>query len=298
MQKGPLMAVRLAFIGMGEAGSAIVSGWGESRKGTIRAYDIKTDSPDAAPAMTARYEQLGIAGCASAAEAVADRDLVLCTVTADQAVAAAKTAAPHLAPETFWCDLNSCAPSSKREAAAIIHNAGGRYVDVAVMAAVHRKRNMVPLLISGPHAKAIAPLLTDLPTSARVVRGDVGAASSIKMIRSIMVKGLEALTAECVLAAVAAGVEEEVLASLMRSHSGIDWQAQAAYNFERAMVHGARRAAEMEEAARTVADLGLPDDMARATVQWQRRIAGAGVTASEEFGAKTLAERLLPALRT
>jgi 3-hydroxyisobutyrate dehydrogenase-like beta-hydroxyacid dehydrogenase len=118
------------------------------------------------------------------------------------------------------------------------------------------------------------------------------------MIRSIMVKGLEALTAECVLAAVAAGVEEEVLASLMRSHSGIDWQAQAAYNFERAMVHGARRAAEMEEAARTVADLGLPDDMARATVQWQRRIAGAGVTASEEFGAKTLAERLLPALRT
>jgi 3-hydroxyisobutyrate dehydrogenase-like beta-hydroxyacid dehydrogenase len=251
--------------------------------------------------MTARYKQLGIAGCASAAEAVAGSDLVLCTVTADQAVAAAKTAAPHLTPGTFWCDLNSCAPSSKREAAAIIDKAGGRYVDVAVMAPVRPKLNMVPLLISGPHAQASAPLLTDLPMSVRVVEGPVGAASSIKMIRSIMVKGLEALTAECMLAAVAAGVEEEVMDSLMRSHPGTDWPAQAAYNFERAMIHGARRAAEMEEVAKTIADLGLPDDMARATVLWQRRIAGAGVAASEELkslGAKTLAERLLPTLRT
>ena len=214
------MTAAIAFIGMGEAGSAIVSGWGERRAQAIRAYDIKSDCPATAGAMAARYQGLGITGCASPAAAMAGAGIVFCTVTADQAVVAAKAAAPHLAPGAFWCDLNSCAPSSKRRAAEVIEAAGGRYVDVAVMAAVHPKRNMTPLLISGPHAEAVAPILSDLPMAPRVVAGEVGAASSIKMIRSVMVKGLEALTAECVLAAVAAGVEDEVLGSLMRQPPG------------------------------------------------------------------------------
>lgn len=221
-------------------------------------------------------------------------------MTADQAVAAAKQAAVHLERGAFWGDLNSCAPSSKRQAAGVIEAAGGRYVDVAVMAPVHPRRNMTPLLIAGPHAERIAPILADLPMAACVVAGGIGAASSIKMIRSIMVKGLEALTAECMLAAVAAGVEDEVLGSLMKSHPGTDWPARAAYNFERAMVHGHRRAAEMEEVAKTLADLGLPADMARATVDWQRRIAGANLAGPDDAkgtGAKALADLLLPALR-
>ena len=90
--------------------------------------------------------------------------------------------------------------------AEVIEAAGGRYIDVAVMAPVHPKRNLVPLLISGPNARDAAPILEALPMALRVVEGPVGRASSIKMVRSVMVKGLEALTAECVLAAVAAGV--------------------------------------------------------------------------------------------
>lgn len=295
------MTPSIAFIGMGEAGCAIVGGWNQSRDSTIRAYDIKSDAPATAAMMAARYRDLAVAGCASAGEAVTGAQLVFCAVTADQAVAAAETAAPHLAPGTYWCDLNSCAPSSKRRAAETIEGSGGRYVDVAVMSPVHPKRNMVPLLISGPHAKDIAPLLADLPMAPRVVAGDVGTASSIKMIRSVMVKGLEALTAECVLAAVAAGVEDEVLGSLMHSHPGTDWPAQATYNLERAMAHGGRRAAEMEEVAKSLTDLGLPDDMARATADWQRRIAAAGVAAPEDgraAGARALAELLLPRLRS
>lgn len=293
------MGTKIAFIGMGEAGSAIVAGWGASHASAIRAFDIKSESPGSAETMAARYRDLGIEGCATPAAAVDGADIVFCAVTADQAIAAVKRAAPYLAPGAFWCDLNSCAPSSKRRAAEIIEAAGGRYVDVAVMAAIGPKRNMTPLLIAGPHAEAAAALLTGLPMAARVVAGGVGAASSIKMLRSVMVKGLEALTAECVLAAVAAGVEEEVLGSLARSHPGIDWPAQAAYNFERSIAHGARRAAEMEEVARTLTDLGLPDDMARATVSWQRRIAGVGVQAPEDAraaGHKAMAELLLPLL--
>ncbi len=294
------MLTRLAFIGMGEAGSAIVTGWGRAGSKLIRAYDIKSEDPATAALMTERYRSLGVEGCRSAAEAVDGAEMVFCVVTADQAVIAAQTAAPYLAPGAFWCDLNSCAPSSKRRAAQVIGAAGGRYVDVAVMAPVHPKLNMVPLLISGPHAETVAPLLTELPMAPRVVAREVGAASSIKMIRSVMVKGLEALTAECMLAAVAAGVEEEVLASLMRSHPGMNWPEHAAYNFERAMMHGERRAAEMEEVAKTLADLGLPNRMASATVNWERSIARAGASAPEggkKASVREFAERLLPAIR-
>lgn len=292
--------VKIAFIGMGEAGSALVTGWGADRVGTISAYDIKLDTPETAGEIKQRCESLGITCTPSVASVLAGAELIFSTVTADQAAAVAKAGASHLADGAFWCDLNSCAPSSKRTAAGIIEAAGGRYIDVAVMAPVHPKLNMVPLLISGPHADAVAPILESLPMSLRIIDGPVGSASSIKMIRSIMVKGLEALTAECTLAAVAAGVEGEVLGSLKKSHWGTDWDSQAAYNFERAMVHGVRRAAEMEEVAKTLTDLGLPNDMANATVLWQHRLAQTGITPPKDVrskGARVMAELLLPSIK-
>ncbi len=291
------MIRQITFIGMGEAGGAIVSGWGEAQQGKISAYDIKTDNPETAAAMLARYHELGIRGCLSAAEAVANADIVFSTVTADQAVVAAEAAAPHIPAGLIWCDLNSCAPSSKQKAAAVIEAAGGHYIDVAVMSPVFPKKNLVPLLIAGAHAQRVEPMLASLPMSPRYVGERVGSASSIKMVRSIMVKGLEALTSECLLAAVAAGVEDEVLASLNASHPGVKWDAQAAYNFERAMVHGKRRAAEMEEVVRMLGDLKLPSDMASATVLWQRRIAETGVEPPKDptaSGAKAVALTLLP----
>ncbi len=291
------MIRQITFVGMGEAGGAIVSGWGEAQQGKISAYDIKTDNPETAAVMLTRYRELGVRGCLTAAEAVAEADVVFSTVTADQAVVAAEAAAPHIPAGLIWCDLNSCAPSSKQKAAAIVEAAGGHYIDVAVMSPVFPKRNLVPLLISGSHARDVEPLLAELPMSPRYVAAEVGAASSIKMIRSIMVKGLEALTSECLLAAVCAGVETEVLASLNASHPGIKWEAQAAYNFERAMVHGKRRAAEMEEVVRTLTDLGLPSDMASATVHWQQRLAETRVvppTDPQKSGATAVALTLLP----
>ena len=180
-------------------------------------------------------------------------------------------------PEAFYFDLNSCAPDRKRAAAELITAARARHVDVAVMAPVHPKLNLVPLLVSGPSAADAVTRLRALPMVATPIAGPVGAASAIKMIRSVMVKGLEALTAECLLAARASGVEAEVLASLAESHGGVDWAAAAAYNLERMATHGTRRAAEMREAAETLTNLGLPADITNATVLWQDRMAGAAV---------------------
>lgn len=290
----------ITFIGMGEAASAIVSGWGGNRRGHVSAYDIKLDEEASGPGMRERCETLGVRCRPTSAAAVADADLILCTVTADQAVRAAESAAPHLRAGALWCDLNSVAPSAKREAAAIVERAGARYLDVAVMAPVYPKLNMVPLLVSGPQAEEGAALLAELPMAPRVVSGEVGAASSIKMIRSVMVKGIEALTVECMLAAVAAGVEDEVLGSLQSSHPGWDWRAKSAYNLERVLTHGARREAEMREVVRTLADLGLPNDTAEATAGWMGRMAASGVTPPTEptpDDLAPLAERLIESVR-
>ena len=143
---------------------------------------------------------------------------------------------------------------------------------MAIMAPGHPRLHRTPMLIAGPHAAAAAALLSDLDMSAEMAGDAVGDASAVKMIRSVMIKGIEALTAECLLAARRAGVDGRVLGSLVVSDPGTDWPRRAAYNLERMMVHGGRRAAEMREVAATLDELGMPSGLATATAQWQDRI--------------------------
>jgi 3-hydroxyisobutyrate dehydrogenase-like beta-hydroxyacid dehydrogenase len=268
------MEKAVTLIGFGEAGRAFAEAGGWSR--TTRAYDILTDCAETRAAKQADYEAAGVAGVATPAAAVTDAAYILSLVTADQALAAAQSVAGAISPSSLFFDFNSVAPATKRQAAALIEAAGGRYVDVAVMAPVHPKRLEVPLLISGPHAEAGADALRALGFSPRIVAGPVGRASTIKMLRSIIVKGVEALTAECFLAAEAEGVADEVARSLDEGDTARSWAERAAYNLERVRRHGMRRAAEMDEVARTLEAIGDEAEMAKATAKVQRRIAGSG----------------------
>ena len=171
--------------------------------------------------------------------------------------------------------MNSVAPDTKRAAATFIEAAGGRYVDVAVLAPVNPARMNVPLLLAGAAAEDAAQALPGAGfADIRVVGDEIGRASAIKMIRSVMVKGIEALTAEMMLAATRAGVAQEVLASLDASERRDNWFTRAAYNIERMATHGARRAAEMEESAKTLSALGVDPLMTAGTVRRQREQAG------------------------
>ena len=260
----PASRPRVALVGFGEAGEAFASapGW----QGETRAWDIL-------PERRAAMARSNVATADNAADALGDRAFLLSLVTADAALDAARAYAPLLPEGALWCDMNSVAPGTKREAAAAIEAAGGRYVDVAIMSPVE-KGLAVPLLISGSHALAAQPLLEALGfTDVRAVGDEVGRASAIKMIRSVMVKGLEALSAECAAAAEAAGVFDEVMASLDASEKNAGWADKVAYNRERMETHGLRRAAEMEESAKTLQGLGVEPVMTRGTVELQRRAA-------------------------
>lgn len=255
----------LALIGFGEAGSTFARAgqWGPS----ARAFDI-LESRRAAMA------ECGVTPCSDAGAALDGAQIVLSLVTADAALKVAQDYAPFLAPGAIWCDMNSVAPETKRAAALAVEAAGGRYADVAVMAPVDPKALAVPLLLAGSAAADAQAGLAALGfANTRIVGDEIGRASAIKMIRSVMVKGLEALTYECTEAAMAAGVLDEVLASLDASESRASWPQRAAYNRERMETHGLRRAAEMEESAKTLLDLGIEPVMTRGTVARQRRAA-------------------------
>src|SRR5271165_1144197 len=292
----------IAFIGFGEAAQAFLAGWRTvpGFAAVVTAYDIKTDSPDAAvrEGKRADYVRANVFGASTAPAAVAGAGAVFSVVTADQAHEAAVAAIPGLAKGAFFFDCDSCAPQTKERTAKAVDAAGGRYVDVAVMAPVHPRLHRTPLLISGPHAEAALPALAALDMSARIHEGPVGAASAVKMIRSIMMKGLEGLVCECVLAGSKAGVIETVLDSLDDTYPGFGWKKRSAYMLERVMTHGVRRAAEMREAAVTVDLLGLKGEMSRASVGWQQTIGELGLRASEAQGAdyRVLADAILAAL--
>ncbi len=280
--------MRVALVGFGEAGRAFAKGWGRERGMQFAAYDIKSEDA----ALLAAGRDLDVDIATSPAQALSGAGLVFCLVTADQARVAAEQCAPFLAPGTLWFDCNSCAPDTKRAASEAIAAVGAVYVDTAVMAPVYPKLHETPLLISGPGAKAAEPFLAALGMSARRLGERVGDASSVKMLRSVMIKGMEALYAECFLAARRAGVEGEVIGSLIASNPEIDWFRQGGYNLERMMQHGIRRAAEMREVVVTLRDLGFPGDMTEAVSDWQQRIGEMGLK-DVEGGLIERADRVL-----
>jgi len=283
----------IALIGFGETAQAFAAAWGADAA-RVRAYDRKTDCPNAREPKLGDYRRLGIAGKRSAAEALSGAKVVLSMVWPDQALPAAMEYADLLGAGALWLDLNSVAPDTKRAAAAEIEAAGGRYVDVAVPAPVAGHGLAVPLLVSGPHAAAAASTLGAIGFQhIDIVPGAVGAAAAILLIRSVMVKGMEALTTECLLAAEAAGVRGEVVASLNAGWPGVDWGECANLNLERIMAYSLRHSSEMDEVVKTLDTLGTGSTMTRGTVERQRTMGAVG------FGpALSLQHKLGALLRT
>lgn len=265
---------RVSFIGFGEAGQAIASGLRETGIERIAAWDILFPVPEGAR-LKAAGDKIGVRLASSAADAVRDSDLIISAVTAASSLEAARSVAAHLAGNPYYLDINSVSPGRKQETARLL-DGRARYVDVAVIAPIHPARHKTPLLIAGPYAEAIAPLLREMEMKLSIVPGETGKAAAIKMIRSVMIKGMEALSLECFLAASRAGLLEEVTASLKNNYPTLDFTKIADYNIERMASHGERRAAEMEESAVTLRELGLDPLMVEATVARQREMGTLG----------------------
>jgi 3-hydroxyisobutyrate dehydrogenase-like beta-hydroxyacid dehydrogenase len=262
--------MKIAFIGFGEAARAFRQSLARADSSlSFAAYDI-----DPSAAMTEAMDAAGIQRAASSAEAAEGAQLVFSAVTADQSLEAAMAAAGSLCAGQVFIDINSVSPQRKRDSAALVEKTGAHYIDMAVMAPVHPKGHATPVLLAGPQAGALAPTLEALGFSFSAAGESVGAATAIKMVRSLFVKGLEAITVECLLAASASGCFEQVYASLSKSYPGLEWPRIAEYHLDRVTTHGKRRAAEMMESGASLDELGLNGGLAREIAAVQARMAG------------------------
>lgn len=281
---------RIAFIGFGEAGQAMAEGLRGEGAAAIAAWDILF--PDSAGArLKETAKRIGVRIAENAADAVADAGLVIAAVTAASSVEAAQSVAPHLRTQPFYLDVNSVSPGRKRQSEALLAGKA-RYLDVAILSPILPLQHKSPLLIASPHAGDAAPMLRALSMSFRILGPKTGEAAALKMVRSVMIKGIEALTAECFLAAARAGIVDEVAQSLKNNYPTLDWPRVVHYNIERMASHGVRRAAEMEEVAATLRELGVAPLMTEATVKRQRALGEIGrapdVRASLDRGAAAM----------
>jgi 3-hydroxyisobutyrate dehydrogenase-like beta-hydroxyacid dehydrogenase len=281
----PLTSV--ALIGFGEAGGII--GQDLAAQGIhVRVYDRLLDEPARRDAILIKATATQVEVCDSAAAAALGVQLVISAVTAGSALSVATELAVRLQPGQVFMDINSVAPTTKQAAGSALQASGVHYVDAAVMAPVPPQRLKTPILLGGDHAAALARWLEPLGFNVNVVADRIGVASAIKMCRSIMIKGLEALTTECLSTARQYGAEDLVLASLHKSFPQMGWNAQQPhYLISRVAEHGRRRAEEMEEVARTAADVGVEPNMSRAIVATQRGLVDAmarqGLVYAEPF---------------
>ena len=262
-------AKRIGLVGYGEVGSILGGALVARGAAWVGAWDILMPDPAQGPAMRARARDAKVETLGSLAALLARADVVISAVTASQALAVAREAVPAIRRGTWFVDLNSASPGAKQEMSRLIDGAGGRFVEAAVMTSVPPYGIKVPMLLGGREAASLRELLAPLGFAMEVAADRVGVASAIKMCRSVMIKGMEAIVTESFTAARAYGVEDRVLASLHETFPTLDWETLGSYLMSRSALHGKRRAEEMREVAVTVREAGLEPWMASATAERQ-----------------------------
>ena len=266
-----ITSLRIAFIGFGEVGQRFARDFSTKTGVSMTAFDLQFLAGANRDGMLARTSELGVLSFPSSAEACRGAEVVVSAVTADQTEKVAQEAAIFLRPGQIFFDVNSASPETKRRAARAIEARGAAYVEAAVMAAVRKPGIAVPILAGGRKAEETAARLNVLGMRITPVSTEHGRASAIKLCRSIMIKGIEALMVDCSKAVGHFGVAPEVYGSLSETFPSIDWPRLAGDMNERVATHGVRRAAEMREAADMLLEAGFDSALARAVADAQER---------------------------
>lgn len=263
----------ICLLGLGEVGSILAYDLLANTGVSLRVWDRDLDLEGRPAQLNFRdlAEEKRVSRADNAAAAAVGCDLVLSAVTADEAVNAAGSVCPGLASGTWFVDLNSVSPATKQQLADTVEGARGRFVEAAVMSPILPRRSASPILVAGPHARAFVSEAHALGFEAlQAVSDSLGIAAATKMCRSVIIKGMEALVTESLLAARHYGVDDAVLASLDNLFPRPDWHEQAHYLISRSVQHGERRAAEMREVAKTVDESGVSPWMSASCAERQQ----------------------------
>ena len=264
----------IGFLGFGEAGSTLAQGLARAGVDDLVAYDIAWQD---VPLVRERADRTGVRLVADPEQLAGSAQVIISAVICAQAHAAIRSIMAGLTSQHWVLDINSVGRDTKVACDHDVRSAGGRYVDVALMANVSADLANLPLLVAGPDDPSdLAPLM-DSGVVFRHVSDVVGDAAHIKLCRSLIIKGLEALALEALSASYAGGVHHTVLDSIDESFGAYSLGDMIRHLIGRHAVHGVRRADELREAASTLEDVGVEPLLARAGYERMRRGIEAGL---------------------
>jgi 3-hydroxyisobutyrate dehydrogenase-like beta-hydroxyacid dehydrogenase len=254
---------RWGLLGFGEAGRVI--GRALAASGVdLAVHDRVLLDPARGAGLAEAVRAIGATPVADVAD-LADRDVVLSLVTPATAVAAAAGFRPVARDGVLYVDLNSTAPQDKRAVAELL--AGARVVDgVMTGGGIQLDGARIPISLAGPDAAEAAQALTGAGLTAAVVGAEVGAAAALKMLRSVVVKGMEGLWVEALLAAQELDVVEPLMAMIEETLDRWSTRDFATMLVTTHVAHAGRRQVEVAMARDTVAGTGVPPLLASGLV--------------------------------
>lgn len=243
--------MKIALIGCGEVGHCYAQAWLAAGHELAGSCDLRQD-----PEMQARVAAYGSTLHREPGPWLAQADLVACAVFGHAALDVARQALPHLRQGAAYADLTTASSADMRAAAQEAARHGVPFTDVAIMGAIVLLGARTPLLCAGTGAPAFAAFAQGCDAPARAIEGEAGDAVRLKLLRSILTKGMESLAVECLVAAERMGLRDalyEVLADIDRTPLTAFMDS-----FVRSHVlHAPRRLAEVREASRQLVEAGL-----------------------------------------
>ena len=248
---------KIGFIGFGELGSALASGLKKEGITEIRAFDKEFGSgSQAEKSIRSRAETVGVALVETGQALAEGLDIVFSTVIPVEAMNAANAMAPNLGENHIYADLNSCTPGYKQEADKAIRKSGAYYVDVGVVGGA-AQGHKVPCLACGEAAVSFKQMLDPFGMNIRVIDGKIGTTALLKMLRSVVLKGIEGLVLEMFMTAQVYGLEDEALDSVASTFDRGDFRKLAGMLMTTHALHAGRRLGEVEMVAETVKAAGI-----------------------------------------
>jgi 4-hydroxy-4-methyl-2-oxoglutarate aldolase len=262
--------MRVAFLGLGEAGSIYASGF------VAHGWDVTGFDPGdvATPSGVSRFDTV--------ADAVRGAHLVISVTNAKVAVRAARDAAPFLEPSAVYADMNSASAAVKTAVADALSRTEGVHVaDIAVLGSVPANGSRAALTISGPGSGRAAELFRAIGAPVDDIGGRPGDAARRKLLRSSFMKGLGALVVEATEAGSAAGdeqwVRDQIAAELSGGYAALDRLGDGTRK------HAQRRSVEAAASAELLDELGVPPVLGRAVTQVHQRLADADGRSTDEL---------------
>jgi len=246
----------------------------------VIAIDPALDKDARGTALGKEARRLEVAISDRYTEALSEVDLVISAVQGEQALDAASAAAPLLKKGAWFLDLCTVTGKMADEDRSAIEKAGGHYIDIAVMGGFFKYGIKAPMLVAGEHAEAAVAWMNANGFDAKYLGPRPGSASSVKMVRSVLMKGLEALGVEALVTAERQGIREEVLACLADVDL-VPFRDHLSSLVQTHVVHARRRWEEMSLVAQTLRETGVEPRMTVTTEQTLRRSVEAGIAPAD-----------------